>query len=106
MINNGEKGKNQKTAKIIINRSHNMNKIKDIINAKDPHILVLESEKSSYNIETNSIAYKLIMDYRWLGIEQKTIKRNRDDGTLLRITLIPHQLKDRCRLRHADAEAA
>ena len=74
--------------KIIINHKHDLNKIQSIINSKNPELLVLESEKASLNIRTNSIAYKLMMDDGWIGIETKCIKRKRDFKGLLKITLI------------------
>ena len=74
--------------KIIINHKHDLNKIQSIINSKNPELLVLESEKASLNIRTNSIAYKLMMDDGWIGIETKSIKRKRDLKGLLKITLI------------------
>ena len=74
--------------KIIINHKHDLNKIQSIINTKNPELLVLESEKASLNIRTNSIAYKLMIDDGWIGIETKSIKRKRDLKGLLKITLI------------------
>ena len=91
--------------KIILNHKHNLNKIQSIINSKNPEVLILESEKASLNIRTNSIAYKLVMDDGWIGIETKHIKRKRDKG-LLKITLINHQFIDKYRLRHIDAEVS
>ena len=94
-----------KSQKIIINHKHNLNKIQSMINSKNPEILVLESENLELNLKTNSIAYKLIMDNNWIGIETKQIKRNRDNnGKLLRITLINHKFSDKYRWRHGDAE--
>ena len=94
-----------KSCKIIIGHNHTLNKVQSIIKSKNPEVLILEPENSSLNLKTNSIAYKLIMDDNWIGIETKQIKRNRDNnGKLLRITLINHQFIDKYRLRHTDAE--
>jgi hypothetical protein len=57
--------------KIIINHKHDLNKIQSIINSKNPELLVLESEKASLNIRTNSIAYKLMMEWMMAGLELK-----------------------------------
>jgi len=67
-------------------------------------MLVLESDKSLLNLKTNSIAYKLVMDYEWVGIEVRGIKRKKDPCRLLRITLIRNHIMDKYRLRHKDAE--
>jgi hypothetical protein len=91
--------------KIILNNKHNLNKIRSIIISKNPEVLILESEKASSNVRTHSIAYKLVMDDSWIGIETKHIKRKRDTG-LLKITLINHQINDKYRLRHRDAEVS
>ena len=88
--------------KIIINNEHNLSKIKSIIKSKNPEVLTLESGKASLNLRTNSIAYKLVMDDGWVGVETTRIKRKRDkDNGLLKITLINI---DEYHLRHADAE--
>ena len=89
--------------KIIVNNEHNLNKIQSIVKSKNPELLILESGKASLNLKTNSIAYKLVTDENWIGIETKKIKRKRDDG-LLKITLINHKFTDKYRLRHTDAE--
>jgi hypothetical protein len=89
--------------KIIVNNEHNLNKIQSIVKSKNPEILVLESENRSLNLKTNSIAYKLMIEDYWVGIETMRIKRKRDDE-LLKITLINHQFIDKYRLRHTDAE--
>ncbi|ODS36597.1 hypothetical protein BEH94_04105 [Candidatus Altiarchaeales archaeon WOR_SM1_SCG] len=94
----------QRTKKISINQKHDMVKVKDIINANNPDMLVLESDKSLLNLKTNSIAYKLVMDYEWVGIEVRGIKRKKDPCRLLRITLIRNHIMDKYRLRHNDAE--
>ncbi|ODS37136.1 MAG: hypothetical protein A7316_04980 [Candidatus Altiarchaeales archaeon WOR_SM1_86-2] len=88
--------------KIIVSHNHNLNKVQSIIKSKNPEVLVLESGKASLNLRTNSIAYKLVMDDNWIGIETTHIKRKRDAGNeLLKITLIS---TDEYRLRHEDAE--
>lgn len=79
----------KKSQKIIINHENNLNKIQSMLNSNKPELLVLESEKESHNIKTNSIAYKLIMDGKWRSIETKNIKRKRDGANLLlKVTLI------------------
>ena len=80
--------------KIIITHKYNLDKIKSIIKSKNPEVLLLESENASLNTKTNSIAYKLVMDGKWIGIETRRIKRKRDDG-LLRITLINNKFIDK-----------
>jgi len=92
--------------KIIINYKHNLNKIKSIIKSKNLEVLVLESKESQLNLKTNSLAYKLVMDDGWIGIESKHIKRKRDKSGLLKITLINRQFIDKYRLRRTDAEVS
>jgi len=77
--------------KIIINNEYNLSKIKSIIKSKNPEVLILESGKASLNLKTNSIAYKLVMDDGWVGVETLRIKRKRDNCGLLKITLINHK---------------
>ena len=90
--------------KIIVNNNHNLNKIQSIINSKNIEVLILESENALLNLKTNSIAYKLVMGSNWVGIETRSTRRNRDNGKLLKITLINHQFIDKYRQRHMDAE--
>ena len=80
-----------KSQRIIITNGHNLSKTRSIIKSKNPEVLILESGKASLNLKTNSIAYKLVMDDGWVGVETKRIKRKRDNCGLLKVTLINHR---------------